>query len=411
MIPSSAHVPMPAESRNNTESSICAKCNVVGTGLALFLACTLVAACSGGESGPESRNIHELDVQLREVLLLGEDDSASPEYLFGSPKFVVTDGQGHIYVADESVMNIRVYDATGQYIRTLGQRGQAPMEFRSFRGLTINPENEIIALDRINSRISRFTTEGQLLSTRPWRRWATTQIRSFRNGYLFLNNQTEGVGDLDHLFQSYGPSLEKDSLAFGSTDEIIDPHDRIESSMLSSSPGSFVVTGDGVLYAPSLYGGMLYMYTDEKGQWYQTRQLSGLVEKRAYTKVDRPVIYENVDILVHYSGTKEGAQLHNTSLGLFRLQNHQIVHFTFCEFGRERLFGLELRDEDGQLTGYGAIESVPLTSQGIASLFLDIVWKDDQDRFYIIDRRVRPVIRVVELEYRSVTTESKGLGT
>ncbi len=67
-------------------------------------------------------------------------------------------------------MNIRVYDATGQYIRTLGQRGQAPMEFRSFRGLTINPENEIIALDRINARITRFSTEGQILSTRPWRR-------------------------------------------------------------------------------------------------------------------------------------------------------------------------------------------------------------------------------------------------
>ncbi len=74
---------MPAEGRIGTQSSICTKCNVVGTCLALFFACTLVAACSGGESGPKSRDIQELDVQLREVLLLGEDDSASPEYLFG----------------------------------------------------------------------------------------------------------------------------------------------------------------------------------------------------------------------------------------------------------------------------------------------------------------------------------------
>ena len=205
-------------------------------------------------------------------------------------------------------------------------------------------------------------------------------------------------------------------MTFGSTDEIIDPDDMLEQIMLGTSPGSFIVTGDGVLYAPYLYGGKLYMYTDEQGQWNQTRQLNGLVEKKAYTKVGRPVIYENVDVLVHCSGTKEGARLHNRSFGLFRLQNHQIVHFTFSEFGRERVFGLEVFDEDGQLTGYGAIESVPLTSQGTASFNLKIVWKDEQDRFYIIDRRNTPVTRVVELEYRpvpdkAVTTQSHGLGS
>ena len=98
--------------------------------------------------------------------------------------------------------------------------------------------------------------------------------------------------------------------------------------------------------------------------------------------------------------------MHNSSKGLFRLQNHQIVHFTFCEFGQERLFGLEVFEEDGSLIGYGVIDRVPLTAYGTASLKLRVVWKDDHDRFYIIDREEKPVIRVVELEFGPISNTS-----
>ncbi len=368
--------------------------------LALVLACTLVAACTDSESGTKSRAIQELEVQLREVLLLGRDDSATSEYLFGNPKFVVTDAQGRIYVADEAVINIRVYDTSGQYVRTLGQRGRGPMEFRSFSGLAINQDQELIALDRSNARITRFSTEGQLRSTHSRLRWATAIIRPFREGYLFLSHQTSEIGEIDHLFRVYVPSFEEALVTFGSTDEIIDPHSKIEASLLTVKPGSFIFVDGGVLYAPYLYSGKLYLYAEDEGQWNQAKQLNGVVEKKAYTKVHNPVIYENADFVVHYAGIGEGARLHNTSLGLFRLQDGRIVHFTFSEFGKERVFGLEVYDGDGQLTGYGVIEKVPLSAQGTANLFQSIVWKDERDCFYIIDRTEEPVIRVVELEYR-----------
>ena len=371
-------------------------------GLALVLTCTLVAACSSRESGTGSRAIQELDVQLHEVLIIGGDDSASPEYLFGSPRFVVTDAQGHIYVADRAVMNIRVFDATGQYIRTLGARGRGPMEFQSFRGLAINEDQELIVLDRTNARITRFTTEGQLLSTHPRSRSASAIMRPFRDGYLFLSHETSEPGETDSLFRIYGPGFEKADVTFGSSDDIADPYSKIETSKLSGEPGSFILTEGGVLYAPSLYEGRLYLYTEGEGQWALTGKLSGLVEKRSYTEVSNPTIYENADLVIYYAGIKEGARLHNTSLGIFRLQNDRIVHFTFVEFGRERYFGVEVFDGEGQLTGYGVIEKIPLSAQGTASLFLDIAWKDKEDRFYIIDRRDKPVIRVVELEYAPV---------
>jgi len=341
-----------------------------------------------------------LDVQLREVLLLGADESASAEYLFGRPRYVVTDAQGRIYVADQDVMNIRVYDDSGRYIRTLGERGQGPMEFQSFEGLAINQEQELIALDRTNRRVTRFSTEGQLLSTHPRQRWASADIRPFRDGYLFLSHQTSEPGDIDYLFRVYESGIEQPTVTFGSTDQIADPYNKIETTMLSAEPNSFIFTDWGLLYAPSLYEGKLYLYSEAGGQWALTSTIDGLVEKRAYTEVKNPSIYENVDMMIFYAGIEKGAKLHNTSLGLFRLQDDRIVHFTKVEFGRQRYFGVEVFDRDGQLVGYGAIKKIPLTAQGIANLFLEIAWKDEQDRFYVIDRTYQPVIRVVELEIR-----------
>ena len=373
-------------------------------GLALVLTCTLVAACASNEPGTGSRVIQELDVQLREILLLGGDESASHEYLFGSPRYIVTDAQGRIYVADQEFMNIRVYDDSGRYIRTLGERGRGPMEFQSFDGLVINQEQELIALDRTNRRITRFSTEGQLLSTHPRQRWAQADIRPFRDGYLFLSHQTNEPGDIDYLFRVYGSGFEQPTVTFGSTDQIADPYNKIETTMLSAEPSSFIFTEGGLLYAPSLYEGKLYLYSEAGGQWALTSTIDGLIEKRAYTEVKNPSIYENVDMMIFYAGIEKGAKLHNTSLGLFRLQDDRIVHFTKVEFGRQRNFGVEVFDGDGQLVGYGAIEKIPLTAQGIANLFLDIVWKDELDRFYVIDRTYQPVIRVVELEIRPTDT-------
>ncbi|MXW82150.1 MAG: 6-bladed beta-propeller [Rhodothermaceae bacterium] len=367
-------------------------------GPALVLTCTLVAACTSYESSTGSRVIQELDVQLREVLLLGADESASAEYLFGRPRYAVTDAQGSIYVADQEFMNIRVYDDSGRYIRTLGKRGQGPMEFQSFDGLAINQEQELIALDRTNRRVTRFSTEGQLLSTHPRQRWASAFIRPFRDGYLSLSHQTSEPGDIDSLFRVYGSGFDKPTVAFGSTDQFADPYNKIETSKLGT--GTFIFTEGGLLYAPSLYEGKLYLFSEAGGQWALTSTLDGLVKKRAYTEVDKPAIYQNADFMIFYAGTEKGARVHNSSLGLFRLQDDRIVHFTKVEFGRQRYFGVEVLDGNGQLVGYGVIEKIPLTAQGIANLFLKVVWKDEQDRFYVIDRTYQPVIRVVELEIR-----------
>ena len=300
-------------------------------------------------------------------------------------------------------MNIRVYDASGQYIRTVGQRGQGPMEFQSFRALTVNDQDEVIVLDRTNARVTRFTPEGRELATRPVNIVADSQIRPFQAGYLILNNDSSVPGGINYLFRGYDTDFRETSVVFGSTGEIIDTDDRLEQMMLFSVPGSFTFMEGQVVYAPYLYDGKLFVYEEGHGRWSRSRELQGHVDKTAYTRVTGGSFGANeVDFLFRYADKRVGALIHNTSMGVFRLQDGQIVHLTFCEFGRERLWGLEVFDQSGSMVGYGVFDRIPLDSHGTALFRVDVAWKDALDRFYIIDRQASPVIRVVELEYNPV---------
>ena len=373
--------------------------------IGIITAFALIGACTGTDRNVSDRLSvpQTLEVQLREVLTLGGDTSAPSEYLFGAPRFVVTDSKNHIYVADESVMNIRVFDSSGRYVRTIGRRGQGPLEFLSFRALAINHQDELIVLDRNNARITRFTPEGVIIATHPVGISTVSRIRPFRAGYLVLNNNTGLSLNVDFFFRGYNASFEEQGVKFARADEVIDTNEVFEQLSFATDPGSFVFWKDDILFAPSLYNGIIHRYHEKDARWIETAPLFGNVEKPAYSIVTgNDIDQEKVDVLILYSGQSAGGLVHNRSKGIFVLQNMDIVHFTFAEFGRQRNLGLELYDPSGTLVGYGIIDEIPLSTYNTASLKMNIMWNDSRDRFYIIDWEEVPVIRIAELEYRPV---------
>ena len=370
-------------------------------GWKLLLTAALISSVAGCQSDRDaaSSEVQLLDIEVREVLTIGNNAADSVEYLFGFPEFVVTDSRGRIYVADGAVMNVRVFDPEGRYEMTIGRRGRGPQEFMRFGGMGINLEDELIVMDRTNARVTRISPEGAFLASHSMIFESVMQIRPYEGGYLTLNNEFSTDGNVDHLFRGYDADFAETGVVFGRADDVVDTEEMIEQIALTANPGSFVLTGNRILYAPSLYNGVLYGYSDGGGKWTQTHQIQGHVSKPAYSKVGRNFEDHEVDMILFIAGERVGALSHNFSLGLFRLRNQDIVHFTFCDFGSERIFGMELFDQRGNLTAYGSIERVPLDAHGTAALELDIAWKDDQDRLYIIDRTETPVIRVVEVQY------------
>ncbi len=68
---------------------------------------------------------------------------------------------GRIYVVDGGNHQVAVFDATGQRVATLGERGDERGKLESPVGLGIGPEGEIYVADKGNQRLQMFTADGE----------------------------------------------------------------------------------------------------------------------------------------------------------------------------------------------------------------------------------------------------------
>jgi streptogramin lyase len=81
--------------------------------------------------------------------------------LFRQPTDVAWDSQGSIYVTDGYV-NSRVakYDRNGDWVKSWGEKGTAPGQFRLPHAIAIDRHDNIYVGDRTNRRIQVFDTKG-----------------------------------------------------------------------------------------------------------------------------------------------------------------------------------------------------------------------------------------------------------
>jgi len=92
--------------------------------------------------------MHSEDIfNLEKELVIGEEKKAD-EYMFSQIAEVGVDKEENIYVLDLKDAHIMVFNKYGEYLRTIGKRGQGPGEFQRATNLTITPRNEILVNDR-----------------------------------------------------------------------------------------------------------------------------------------------------------------------------------------------------------------------------------------------------------------------
>jgi hypothetical protein len=98
-------------------------------------------------------------LELSEELSIGEAEGRD-EYMFSRVTFVAVDDLDNIYVLDSKEAHIKVFNDDGEYLHTIGNKGQAPDEFQSPRDLTITPQNEILVNDRGARLLKYFDLKG-----------------------------------------------------------------------------------------------------------------------------------------------------------------------------------------------------------------------------------------------------------
>jgi hypothetical protein len=84
--------------------------------------------------------------------------------LFRQPTDVAWDSQGNIYITDGYV-NSRVakYDKNGDWVKSWGDKGTQPGQFRIPHAIVIDRNDNIYVGDRTNRRVQVFDTEGKFL--------------------------------------------------------------------------------------------------------------------------------------------------------------------------------------------------------------------------------------------------------
>ena len=103
--------------------------------------------------------------QVVEELRIGSIDDVGPE-LFGRIISLEVDPAGRIYVFESQSQELRMFDAEGAHVRTVGRKGGGPGEFARAVMIRLAPDGNIWVVDPENDRISVFDTTGTYLSGR-----------------------------------------------------------------------------------------------------------------------------------------------------------------------------------------------------------------------------------------------------
>jgi DNA-binding beta-propeller fold protein YncE len=81
------------------------------------------------------------------------------------PAGIALDSQENVYVTDEWLNRVSVFDKDGNFLRLWGLAGSDDGELNGPSGIAIDPKDVLYIVDSRNHRVQKFTKEGLFLST------------------------------------------------------------------------------------------------------------------------------------------------------------------------------------------------------------------------------------------------------
>ena len=80
------------------------------------------------------------------------------------PVAIAMDKDEKIYVSDEALQRISIFNKEGQYLGKWGVKGAAPGEFDRPAGIAFDGDDNLLVVDGLNNRVQKFTKEGRFLN-------------------------------------------------------------------------------------------------------------------------------------------------------------------------------------------------------------------------------------------------------
>jgi DNA-binding beta-propeller fold protein YncE len=115
----------------------------------------------------KNHNVRVFDKATRNPLFTipRELDSANVARKLFSPTNLTLDSKGRLYVSDTGAFRVQVYDAAdGSYLRAVGGMGDSLGQFARVKGVAVDHESRLYAVDAMSQVVQIFDDHGRLLT-------------------------------------------------------------------------------------------------------------------------------------------------------------------------------------------------------------------------------------------------------
>ncbi len=100
-------------------------------------------------------------VSLELVRKIGDIDTDDEHLAFNYPSDVAVDAQGNIYILDAGNARIQKFGPDGNYLATIGRKGQGPGEFVMPGNITFDKDGNLVVTDTAQSRLQGIIGGGK----------------------------------------------------------------------------------------------------------------------------------------------------------------------------------------------------------------------------------------------------------
>jgi DNA-binding beta-propeller fold protein YncE len=125
-------------------------------------------------------------VSIEFIRNLGELETEDENLAFHIPSDIAKDGQGNIYILDAGNHRIQKFGPDGNYIATIGSRGQGPGEFYLPLSLDIDSRGYLYVSDPQNQRVQILKPDGADYKTISFHETPAGTIRLLRSGDMVM---------------------------------------------------------------------------------------------------------------------------------------------------------------------------------------------------------------------------------
>ncbi len=100
-------------------------------------------------------------LELKWIKTWGGDQEEDEHKFFKCPDAMVINNENLVFITDRFTHCIKVFDKTGKYLRTIGQRGQGPSDLLAPMFIAFHPKSGLWVSELMGRRIQRFDPMGK----------------------------------------------------------------------------------------------------------------------------------------------------------------------------------------------------------------------------------------------------------